>query len=165
VNIIANLGSPKRLFGSVAISFLIAGCSGAASSFVSQSHGFEGTTPTQSVSPRRKTSSRALGNTWYVNGVSGDDHNNCGKYLTVTDQEASAIYRYAVSGTNATLKGTVSLSGATDCAATWIARPYVYCADAGNDDGEVFKYPAGGSSIATLSGMDFPFGVVSARVR
>ena len=88
-----------------------------------------------------------------------------GKYLTVTDQEAGAIYRYAVSGTNATLKGTVLLSGSSDCAQTWIARPYVYCADAGNDDGEVFKYPAGGSSIATFSGIDFPFGVVSLRVR
>jgi hypothetical protein len=88
-----------------------------------------------------------------------------GKYLTVTDQSAGAIYRYTLSGTNATLKGTVLLSGATDCAASWIARPYVYCADAGNDDGEVFKYPGGGSPIATLGGMDFPLGVVSLRVR
>jgi hypothetical protein len=88
-----------------------------------------------------------------------------GKYLTVTDQEADAIYRYAVSGTHATLKGTVLLSGAADCAQTWIARPYAYCADAGNNDGEVFKYPAGGSPITALSGMDFPFGVVSLRVR
>ncbi len=88
-----------------------------------------------------------------------------GKYLTVTDQEADAIYRYAVRGTNATLRGTVSLRGAADCATTWIARPYVYCADGGNNDGEVFKYPAGGSPIATLSGIEFPFGVVSLRVR
>jgi hypothetical protein len=88
-----------------------------------------------------------------------------GKYLTVTDQGAGAIYRYTVSGTNATLKGTVLLSGTADCAASWIARPYVYCADAGNDDGEVFKYPAGGSPIATLGGLDFPLGVVSLRVR
>ncbi|HET6276708.1 MAG TPA: hypothetical protein VFE16_12330 [Candidatus Cybelea sp.] len=88
-----------------------------------------------------------------------------GKYLAVTDQGAGAIYRYTVGGTNATLKGTVLLSGATDCAATWIARPYVYCADAGNSDGEVFKYPAGGTPIATLSGLDFPLGVVSLRVR
>lgn len=88
-----------------------------------------------------------------------------GKYLTVLDQAADAIYRYAVRGTNATLKSTVSLSGAADCAATWIAPPYVYCADAGNNNGEVFKYPAGGSSIATLSGLDNPYGVVSLRVR
>jgi hypothetical protein len=88
-----------------------------------------------------------------------------GKYLTVTDPEADAIYRYAVSGSSAMLKGTVLLSGASDCAQTWIVRPYVYCADAGNNDGEVFKYPSGGSPIATLGGLDFPFGVVSLRVR
>ena len=86
----------------------------------------------------------------------------------VSDRHRSgrdAIYRYTVSGTNATLKGTVLLSGTADCAASWIARPYVYCADAGNNDGEVFKYPAGGSLIATLGGLDFPLGVVSLRVR
>lgn len=88
-----------------------------------------------------------------------------GTYLTVTDQSAGAIYRYTVSGTSATLKDTVLLSGASDCAASWIARGYVYCADAGNGDGEVFKYPAGGSPIATLEGLDFPLGVVSLRVR
>lgn len=88
-----------------------------------------------------------------------------GKYLTVTDQGAGAIYRYTVSGTTATLNGTVLLSGASDCAASWIEGPYVYCADAGNNDGEVFKYPAGGSLIATLSGMDFPLAVVALRAR
>ena len=88
-----------------------------------------------------------------------------GRYLAVTDQDADAIYRYAVSGGDATLKGTVLLSGALDCAASWITKPYVYCADAGNNDGEVFKYPAGGSPIATLGGMDFPLGVVSLHVR
>ena len=88
-----------------------------------------------------------------------------GTYLTILDQFANAIYQYTVSGKNATLKGTVLLSAATDCAASWIAPPYVYCADAGNNDGEVFKYPAGGSPIATLSGMDLPLGVVSLRVR
>jgi hypothetical protein len=40
----------------------------------------------------------------------------------------------------------------------------VYCGDAGNNDGEVFKYPAGGSAIATLTGdFDFPLGVTVAK--
>ena len=89
-----------------------------------------------------------------------------GKYITVLDQLVNAIYRYTVSGAKATLKGTVLLSGASDCGQTWIARPYVYCADAGNAQGEVFKYPAGGSKIATLTGFpNAPLGVVSLRVR
>ncbi|MGC1760055.1 MAG: hypothetical protein WA742_11920, partial [Candidatus Cybelea sp.] len=62
------------------------------------------------------------------------------------------IYRYAVSGTMATLKGTVSLSGSSDCDQTWIAKPLVFCPDAGNIDVEVYKYPAGGYATATLTG-------------
>ena len=69
-----------------------------------------------------------------------------GTYLTVFDQDANAMYQYTVSGTTATLKGTVSFSGSSDCAQTWIVKGLVYCGDAGNGDGEVFKYPAGGSA-------------------
>jgi hypothetical protein len=87
-----------------------------------------------------------------------------GKYLTVTDQDAGAMYQYTVSGTKATLKGTVSLSGSGDCAQTWIVKDLVYCADAGKNAGEVFKYPAGGSAIVFLIGkFDFPLGTVAAE--
>ncbi len=86
-----------------------------------------------------------------------------GTYLTVLDQNVNAIYRYAVSGTKARLKGTVHLTGAGDCAQSWIVEGIVYCGDAGNDNGEVFKYPAGGSPIAVLTGgFDTPLGVVAA---
>jgi hypothetical protein len=74
------------------------------------------------------------------------------------------MYQYTVSGTTATLKGTVSFSGSSDCAQTWIVQGLVYCGDAGNGDGEVFNYPAGGSLIATFTGnFDFPLGVVAAK--
>ncbi len=87
-----------------------------------------------------------------------------GTYLTVLDQIANKIYRYTVSGTTATLKGTVKLTGSSDCAQGWIVKGLVYCGDAGNDDGEVFKYPAGGSPIAVLTGsFDTPLGVVAAE--
>jgi hypothetical protein len=86
-----------------------------------------------------------------------------GKYLTVFDQDTSSLYQYTVSGTTATLKNTVQLTGASDCAQTWIVPGLIYCADAGNDNGEVFKYPAGGSPIATFTGsFDFPLGVTAA---
>ena len=89
-----------------------------------------------------------------------------GKYLTVFDQLANAIYQYTVSGAKAKLKNTVLLRGSADCAQTWIAQPFVYCANAGNGDVEVYKYPAGGSQIATLRGnVDTPLGIVSLRVR
>jgi hypothetical protein len=86
-----------------------------------------------------------------------------GTYLTVVDQLANAIYQYTVSGTKATLKGTVSLTSSSDCAQTWIVTGAVFCADAGNNDGEVFNYPAGGSAIAVFTGnFDLPLGVTVA---
>ncbi|MGA9420413.1 MAG: hypothetical protein WBV40_14815 [Candidatus Cybelea sp.] len=87
-----------------------------------------------------------------------------GTYVTLTDMDASKIYRYTVSGTKATLIHTISLSGASECTQTWIAAGIVFCADAGNSDGEIFNYPAGGSAIATLKGsFDFPLGTVAVK--
>jgi hypothetical protein len=86
-----------------------------------------------------------------------------GKYLTVLDQFGNNIYQYTVSGAKATLKGTVSLAGAGDCAQSWIVTGIVYCGDATNNDGAAFKYPAGGSAIAVFTGnFDTPLGVVAA---
>ena len=88
-----------------------------------------------------------------------------GTYLTVTDQGAAAMYRYTVSGTKATLEGTISLLGSVDCAQTWIATGVVFCADAANGgSGLVFKYPAGGSAVAVFTGnFDLPLGTVAAE--
>jgi hypothetical protein len=87
-----------------------------------------------------------------------------GTYVTVFDQLANAVYQYTVSGTKATLKGTVRLSGAGDCAQTWIVTGLLYCGDAGNDEGEVFNYPAGGSPKAVFTGnFNEPLGTVAAK--
>jgi hypothetical protein len=86
-----------------------------------------------------------------------------GTYLTVFDQDTSALSQYTVSGTKATLKNTVQLTGASDCAQTWIVPGLLYCADAGLDGGEVFNYPAGGAAVATFTGsFDTPLGVTAA---
>jgi hypothetical protein len=87
-----------------------------------------------------------------------------GTYLTVFDQLSNATYRYTVSGTTATLKSTISYTGAGDCAQTWIVKGLLYCGDASNNGGEVFKYPAGGSPIAVFTGsFDSPLGVTAAK--
>jgi hypothetical protein len=87
-----------------------------------------------------------------------------GTYVTVTDMAASAMYRYTVSGTKATLEDTVRLAGAGECTQTWIANGIVFCADAGNNGGEIFKYPAGGSAIAKFKGkFDLPLGTVAVK--
>jgi hypothetical protein len=87
-----------------------------------------------------------------------------GTYLTVFDQDTSQTYQYTVSGTTATLKNTIQFSGAGDCAQTWIVKGLLYCGDAGNGSGEVYKYPAGGSPLATFTGnFDVPLGVTAAK--
>lgn len=87
-----------------------------------------------------------------------------GKYLTVFDQDTSETYQYTVSGTTATLQHAVQLTGAGDCAQTWIVKGLLYCGDAGNDDGAVYKYPAGGAPVATFTGsFVLPLGVTAAR--
>jgi hypothetical protein len=87
-----------------------------------------------------------------------------GTYVTVFDQLQNATYQYTVSKTTATLKHTVHLTGSGDCAQTWLVKGLLYCGDAGNDNGSVFNYPAGGSPIATFSGkFDFPLGVTAAQ--
>ena len=87
-----------------------------------------------------------------------------GKYVTVFDQDANKMYRYTINGTNATLKKTITFTGAGDCAQTWIATGVVYCGDSYYQDGKVFNYPAGGSPIATFKGSFVsPLGVVAAE--
>jgi hypothetical protein len=87
-----------------------------------------------------------------------------GTYLSVFDQGTNEFYQYTVSGTTATLKNTISISGAGDCAQTWIVKGLVYCGDAGTNGGEVFKYPAGGSPVAVFTGnFDLPLGTVAAE--
>jgi hypothetical protein len=87
-----------------------------------------------------------------------------GTYLTVFDQDTSETYQYTVSGTTAKLKNTVQFTGASDCAQTWIVKGLLYCGDAGNGDGEVYSYPAGGSPIAVFTGnFDEPLGVTAAK--
>ena len=87
-----------------------------------------------------------------------------GTYVNVFDQIANAMYQYTISGTTATLKNTIQFSGSSDCAQTWIVKGLVYCGDAGNNNGEVFKYPAGGSPVAVFTGnFDFPLGVTAAQ--
>lgn len=78
-----------------------------------------------------------------------------GTYITVGDQEAHAIYRYAISGSTATLEGTVHLLGASDCAGGDIYDGYYLCADAGNEDAEVYAYPAGGYPLYTWTSSRF----------
>jgi hypothetical protein len=85
-----------------------------------------------------------------------------GTYVTVFDQLANNLYRYTIKGSKGILHDTISFTGVSDCAQTWIAGKVVYCGDAGTDDGEVMNYPAGGAPIAVFTGnFDLPLGTVA----
>jgi hypothetical protein len=87
-----------------------------------------------------------------------------GKYVTVLDSRANLTYQYTISGTEATLKHTITYTGMNGCSQTWIAQGLLFCADAGNDAAEVFKYPQGGAPVATFKGdFDEPLGVTAAQ--
>jgi hypothetical protein len=84
-----------------------------------------------------------------------------GKYLAVGDQEAGVIYHFAIHGTNAKEIGTTELGGSSDVVQFSIQKPYVAGADAGNENVEMWKYPAGGPVFKTLRGQfDLPVGLI-----
>jgi hypothetical protein len=78
-----------------------------------------------------------------------------GRYLAVST--SSKIYRYSVSGSTATLEGTVDLA----CGLFWIQKDKIVCPNPGDDDAHVYAYPAGGSPLYTWTGnFDEPIGAV-----
>jgi hypothetical protein len=89
----------------------------------------------------------------FPGGVSWD-----GKYVAVNDQEEARIDQYSISGTTATLAGTVSLNGASDVDQDTVAGGYVIGPDAGDATVELWNYPAGGSIIDSLGGFSEPIG-------
>lgn len=92
----------------------------------------------------------------YPGGVQWD-----GKYITVGDQQGQAIYRYSVSASIATLKGTVAYSDASDCVDGDIYKGYYLCPDAGDENVKVYAYPAGGAPLDTWTqSFDLPVSAV-----
>jgi hypothetical protein len=80
--------------------------------------------------------------------------------LNIVDQDASVNYEMRVQGTTATIIGKTPLTGATDCAATYIHSERIFCADPGNLNVAVFPYPKGGNPVKVLNGFTSPLGVV-----
>jgi hypothetical protein len=80
-----------------------------------------------------------------------------GNYLAIAG--TGGIYDFAIRGTHGREIGFTQLSGASDPTQFWIAAGYVVAADAGNNDAEMWKYPAGGPILQVLHGsFDLPIG-------
>src|SRR5215469_7314148 len=88
-----------------------------------------------------------------------------GQYLAVGDQVcincASQIDRFAISGNNATLKGTVQMTDSCDVLQFWIYNKRVAAANDCGHSIKYFSYPAGGMSLKTIgSPLNEPVGVM-----
>ena len=83
-----------------------------------------------------------------------------GNYLAVCCSngiDGEGIGHFAIHGRKAKEIGLTP--GVFDIAGFWIQKPYVVATDPGNNDAQIWKYPAGGSPIRTLSGsFDLPIG-------
>jgi len=71
-----------------------------------------------------------------------------GKYLAVGDEETSNIYQFAISGTNGTLEGTTHLEDGGS-GAFYILKRNVTAV--GNNGVGIWKYPAGGMPIKSIT--------------
>jgi hypothetical protein len=89
-----------------------------------------------------------------------------GKYLAVGDDEAQVIYRYAIAGSTAALKGTVNLSNAPYMYQWWIGGKKVVGSNEQEPDTTFYwSYPAGGQPIKSLQlkGIGAPFGATISK--
>ena len=82
-----------------------------------------------------------------------------GQYIAIADQDASLIYRFAISGSSGSSVGTVSLSGAMDIGEFWNFDSSIVAADMAKRHVGVWNYPGGGKPAKTISGFREPLGV------
>jgi hypothetical protein len=87
-----------------------------------------------------------------------------GKYLAVGNEQ-STVYQFSVSGGKATKKSSTSLGGAKGVYQFWIAGKDIFGADAGSGSVGVWKYPAGGSALKTITGFNTPLGIAISRAK
>ncbi|HEY1654258.1 MAG TPA: hypothetical protein VGF86_04005 [Candidatus Tumulicola sp.] len=88
-----------------------------------------------------------------------------GTNLAIGDQSTNTIYRFAMTAKKGKLAGATSLGGASAVFQFWIQGGKVLGADSGAADVGVWKYPAGGSAVKTITGAYVPLGVTVSKAR
>jgi DNA-binding beta-propeller fold protein YncE len=84
-----------------------------------------------------------------------------GTYVAVGDSRTNTIYRFTITGTKGTEAGSTPLNGASSIGQFWIQGTKVVGPNyLGSKVGNVmfWKYPTGGSSIKTITGLSVPEG-------
>ena len=87
-----------------------------------------------------------------------------GRYLAMGDDVAGIVYRLAVSGSSATVKGSLSLDGPKYVYQWWIDGKRIIGASASHS-ASYWKYPAGGSPYKTITrGIQAPYGATVSKL-
>lgn len=94
-----------------------------------------------------------------------------GEFLAVADQQANTIYQFKVSRSKATMQGSTVLSDATDVFQFWLTgsspkhpqATAVIGADFGASAADKWDYPAGGTPLKTITGLDNPEGAAISK--
>jgi hypothetical protein len=87
------------------------------------------------------------------------------KYLAIGDLTTSAIYRFLVTGDKATTVGAVALTGAAEVVQYLVVSGKIIGPDYTNKDVGIWKFPAGGTALKTITGFGGPFGAVLSTVK
>ncbi|MGC1380805.1 MAG: hypothetical protein WA814_07250 [Candidatus Baltobacteraceae bacterium] len=94
-----------------------------------------------------------------------------GAFLAVGDQFSNTIYQFKVSGSNATEQGSTTLNDATDVFQFFTTggstkhpqATAVVGADFGGGAADQWQYPAGGTPVKTITGLDGPEGAAISK--
>ncbi|HEY2477047.1 MAG TPA: hypothetical protein VGI19_19860 [Candidatus Cybelea sp.] len=81
-----------------------------------------------------------------------------GSHVAVDDADANTIYQFSISGSSGTETGSTVLGGARDVGQFWQHGKRVIGPDTLNADVGIWKYPAGGNAVKTITGLAQPFG-------
>jgi hypothetical protein len=81
-----------------------------------------------------------------------------GTYVAVGDQLGGIIYQFTIANKKGTAKGSTPLTGSGQVVQYWIQTPNVVAPTANSSDAGIWKYPAGGNPVKTITGFSDPIG-------
>ncbi|HLY01894.1 MAG TPA: hypothetical protein VKR56_05285 [Candidatus Cybelea sp.] len=85
-----------------------------------------------------------------------------GKHWAIGDGFAT-IYQYDVAGTKGTRVGTTTLGESASIFGFFISGDRVIAPEHSTHKVQIFKYPAGGTALETIGGLNLPFGAAISR--
>ena len=80
-----------------------------------------------------------------------------GKHIAVGDSDVDVIYKFAVRGSHLRKVASTSLGGADDVAQFWIQGANVIGPNSLSTTTMIWKYPAGGNPVETITGLSEPW--------